>query len=102
MTKISKKILLEEFNALTDFCWGHREEWTKFCQERRNGKQSVEQLSTLVRSITSEKPWRTVISMESLENLARTMCDNHTVLLKFVNELQEKMKENQELVSDTV
>lgn len=71
---ITKKGLLEELDAVWEFQKRHFDDWLKFCDEYRNGKQSTENLSMLVRSLIGRgernPPWRFLLSQQQLNSLS--------------------------------
>lgn len=100
MTKIVRKELIEEMDAVTRFCYTlHGDEFREFCQKERGGKQSLEQLSMLVRSLTDLNPWRIILSKKTFLEMVNIIRESRTNF----NEILEKLKNiftQNELVSD--
>ena len=52
---VTKDGLVEEMNAISQFVYGPvRDQWLKYCNERRGGTQSLENLAMLVKSLTGQ------------------------------------------------
>ena len=49
MTKLTKEELKENLDTISQFIViEHGEEWHEYCKKNRNGKQELEQVSTLI------------------------------------------------------
>jgi len=100
MTKITKEGLLENLKALSDFAYSrHHDDWLKFCEEKRNGKQDIEELQMLIVSITDENPWRVVLTPYKLKEMIDSLKKLFDLTVEEMEEVREKMESNQKLVS---
>lgn len=96
MTTITKEGLKENLHVLTRFAYElNHEKWLKFCEKERNGKQDIGELSMLIQSITTVKPWRVIISSAKMEKITKVVAD-------LFAEIQTRMDENEKIVSETV
>ena len=101
MTLITKTGLKENLKALEDFAYlHHHTEWLRFCEEKRNGKQDIEELYMFIKSITSDTPWRFIISEKSLVAMIKAWSEEHEKVMRTFDELKNKLKENREIVSE--
>jgi len=95
MTKITKEGLSENLQALVAFVYNlNMEKWIEYCNEHRSGKQDVEELTMFIRSITAPKPWRVIVSSKGIDKIVNGLAD-------WFADIQIKMDENENIVSDT-
>lgn len=74
--KIDKEQLKEEFESISAFLYViHTDEWMKYCKEHRNNNQSLENLSCLIQSITSARPWRWVLDQNDKSRINRAILE---------------------------
>jgi len=63
----------KEFDVVMRFIYvlNHSDEshmsWMDFCNKERNGRQDMEELSKLVSSIASPRPWRFIVGEKDME-----------------------------------
>ena len=100
MTVITKDGLIENLNALVSFIATRPEAWRHYCNERRDGKQDIEELSMLIRSLTANQPWRVILSAEKMRTLQDGMNNFFDTMKAFSMVIWEKMDENEKLVSE--
>jgi hypothetical protein len=99
MTVLTKEGLKENLDALVRFAYfQHHEEWLKFCDKERKGKQDVEELNMLIRSITDDNPWRLILSMKSLERFMHEVLLHEEKVGKFFDDLMIKLRANEKVV----
>ena len=95
MTLIKKSELTEEENAITDFIYRlHQKEWLEYCNKYRNGKQSLEHITMLIKSLTSDPPWRYLLGKEQMNALSTILKSNLNDIAKIeikVNEIYKKI-----------
>ena len=75
---ITKYGLVEELQTIVDFCYRrHHDDFLVYCNEKRNGKQSFEHMSMLVKSVCGreslseieQSPWRFIVSHVEINEL---------------------------------
>lgn len=102
MTKITRKGLLEEMGAISKFNYGvvHKQ-WLEFCKTRPDGKQSLEELSMLVTSLTDNEPWRVTLSKPQVQEISKFVEEAKQGLEQILTVIREKLETN-ELISGDV
>jgi len=87
MTKLTKEELKENLDAVTRFVYiEHGDEWHQFCKDNRDGKQDLEQLSTLVSSILNG--YRVIIGKQELKNMV-------VIFTNMLADIEHRMEENE-------
>lgn len=100
MTKITKRGLNEEMDAITRFCYTlYGDEFREFCQKERGGKQSLEELSMLVRSLTDPNPWRVILSKKQVQEIVEVIKQSKVNIDNILEVIKNKAI-NSELISD--
>lgn len=99
LTKITRKGLIEEINAITKFNYEIvHEKWIEFCKARPNGNQSLEELSMLVTSLTDINPWRVIVTKEEFQKISKAIKEAQ-VNIEIIFETLKKVITQNELVS---
>jgi len=99
MTKITKKGLKEEIDAITRYCYVlHHEKFLEFCEKERKGKQSFEELNMLVTSLTDENPWRIILTKTQTQSISQSVLDAKKNMTKIIESIEIVLDDN-EIVS---
>jgi hypothetical protein len=95
---IDMEKLKKEFDLVTRFIYvlnhidGTHTSWMDFCEKEREGAQDIEQLSKLVSSVNSPRPWRFIVDEKTMAKADRT--DKLEKILEEVFVGWEKVKED--------
>jgi len=98
MTKITKEGLKENFESIQLFLVMYMNEWHAFCNEKRNGKMDIEELSILINSVISPNPWRVVLGSAEISKVVKSMEEYSSAISSYINEIKARMDENEEIV----